>query len=303
LSGLLPLFVNNLLPIFLIVAVGVLFGSFNSIDTHTLSQLILYIFCPCLIFTTLTQSQVSNDQFLRILAYSLIFCALIGAVAFLAGKLLNLGRGAISKVMLATMFTNAGNYGLPVVLFALGQEALSYASIFFVLNLSLAYTVGTVIASMSSVSILKAIVNLLKLPLLYAFLLALLFINTGWSIPLPLERATKLLGDAAIPCMLLLVGLQIHAIQLNGKVLSLGLISVMRLVAGPGLAMLLLPLFGLDGTASQALVLQAGMPTAVITTVLAEQYDAEPAFASAAVMVTTLLSPMTLTPLLRILGA
>lgn len=302
-SGLLLLFVNNLLPIFLIVAVGVLLGRYNSIDTRMLSKLILYVFCPCLIFTTLAQSQVSNDQFLKITAYGLIFCLLIGLITYLAAKVLRFERGMTSNVMLATMFTNAGNYGLPVVLFAFGQEALSFAGIFFVLNLSLAYTVGTVIASMSSVSLSKAIVNLLKLPLIYAFLLALVFLNTGWSIPLPLERAAKLLGDASIPCMLLLVGLQLHAVRLDGKTLPLALTSALRLAAAPGLALLLLPLFGLNGTASQALALQAGMPTAVITTVLAEQYQSEPGFATAAVMVTTLLSPLTLTPLLWLLGA
>jgi predicted permease len=205
-------------------------------------------------------------------------------------------------MLLAAMFANAGNYGLPVVMFAFGQSSLSIASLFFVVNISLAYTAGTVIASMSSVSLPKAILNLLKLPLVYAVLLAFLFINTGWKIPLPLERATKLLSDASIPCMLLVLGLQLHKANLGLKKIQITLTSVIRLVVSPALAFLLLPLFGFNGPVGNTIVLQAGMPTAVMTTLLATEFDAEPAFATAAVFATTLLSPLTLTPLISLLG-
>ena len=117
---------------------------------------------------------------------------------------------------------NAGNYGLPVVLFAFGQNALGYASLFFVINAGLTYTLGTLIASMSTMSFGKALVNLIKLPLIYAMLLAVLFIYTGWKIPLPLERATKLLGDASIPSMLVLLGLQLKTANILGKIKPVG---------------------------------------------------------------------------------
>jgi predicted permease len=69
------------------------------------------------------------------------------------------------------------------------------------------------------------------------------------------------------------------------------------------LAILLLPLFGLTGVARQAITIQAGMPAAVLTTALATEFNSDPAFVTAAVFLTTLLSPLTLTPLLSFLGA
>ena len=297
------LFLNNLLPVFLIAGAGALLASITSIDTRSLSQLILYLFSPCLIFSLLIQSEVSNDQFIRIGLFSIALVIIIGGITWLIGKLLRIERPTLSSMMLATMFTNAGNYGLPVVFFAFGQTALGFASIFFVVNVSLAYTAGTVIASMSSMNIRKATINLLKLPLIYAVLLALVFMNTGWQIPVSLERATKLLGDATIPAMLVLLGIQLRSTRLHGRMMPITLATALRLLIGPILAIALLPLFGLAGTASQAITLQAGMPTAVLATVLAVEFDAEPAFATAAVFATTLLSPLTLTPLLAFLGA
>jgi predicted permease len=303
LNGLLTLFLDNLLPVFLIAGAGFLLGILTDLDPRSLSQIILYIFSPCLIFILLTQSQVSNQQFLKIILFSLVFCFLMGSIAWLAGRLFHLDRGLLSSTMLTTMFTNAGNYGLPVVLFAFGEEALGYASIFFVINLSLAYTVGTVIASMGSVSFWKGILNLVKLPMIYAVLLAVVCMQTGWKIPQPLDRAVNLLADAAIPSMLVLLGLQLKSARLKGRTLPLTITSTLRLLVGPALALILLPLVGLTSAANQAIILEAGMPTAVITTVLAVEFNAEPAFATAAVLITTLLSPLTLTPLLSLLGA
>ena len=206
-------------------------------------------------------------------------------------------------MLLATMFANSGNFGLPVVLFAFGESALRIGSIFFVTYMVLAYTVGVLVASMGSMSLLKAIGNLLKLPLLYAVILAVLTMSFGWRIPTPLDRTIKLLGDATIPCMLVLLGLQLKTVSFRGILFPIGAMSVLRLIASPLISILLLPLFGFNPLASQTITLQSGMPTAVITTMLATEYDADPAFSSACVFITTILSPLTLTPLLFLLGA
>jgi len=59
----------------------------------------------------------------------------------------------------------------------------------------------------------------------------------------------------------------------------------------------------MTGPSYQAVVLEAAMPVAVLTTILATEFDAEPTFVTTAVLVTTLISPFTLTPLLAFLGA
>ena len=146
--------------------------------------------------------------------------------------------------------------------------------------------------------------GLLKIPVVYVVPLALIFMALDWELPLPLSRSVELLGDAAIPGMLLVLGLQLQKIQLaRNDVRALLLATGMRLLGGLGVGLLLAPLFGLGGMAYNAGVLESSMPTAVLATILATEYDAEPAFVTTAVFTTTLLSPLTLTPLLLVLGA
>jgi malate permease and related proteins len=303
LNELLHLFLNNLLPIFIIAGAGMFLARATNLNPRSLSQVIFYIFSPCLIFTLITQSQLEVEMMGRVVLYTVFSCLLIGGITWIIGKLLKLEGALFSGVLITSMFMNSGNYGLPVVLFAFGRTALGYASLFFVINVGLTYTIGTVIASLSTMSLPKALLNLFKLPMIYAMALALTFLFTGWKIPLPIERATQLLGDASVPSMLVLLGLQLKSASLLGRIKPVALASSMRLVVSPLLAILFLPLFGLVGPAQQAITIEAGMPAAVLTTMLATEFNSEPSFVTAAVFITTLLSPLTLTPLLSYLGA
>ncbi|HSO26787.1 MAG TPA: AEC family transporter, partial [Anaerolineales bacterium] len=101
---------------------------------------------------------------------------------------------------------------------------------------------------------------------------------------------------------LVLLGLQFQRVRWQGNLVPLALVKGMRLVVAPLLAWVLSPLFNLQGAARQAGILQSAMPTAVLTTVLATEYDAEPALVTATVFSTTLLSALTLTPVLALLG-
>jgi hypothetical protein len=102
--------------------------------------------------------------------------------------------------------------------------------------------------------------------------------------------------------MLVLLGLQIQRASLKENRLGLILAGSMRLLVAPLLAIGLGLLLGLKGPAYQAAVIEAGMPTAVLTTVLSTEFDTLPAFVTSAVFFSTLLSPLTLGPLMILLG-
>lgn len=302
-SQLLSIFLNNLAPIFFIAAAGFTLRHFLRLDPRPLSQVIFYLLSPCLLFNLLTGAKMSGADIARLMSFVVIVVLIVGALALMAGRLLSLERRRLAGFLLVTMFMNAGNYGMPVVLFAFGQEALSYASLYFATNAMLAYILGAVIASSGSVGFGQALKNLVRLPTVYAMLAALLFINTGWEIPVFLGRTTKLLGDASIPCMLILLGMQLHSASWRENPLAIGTASALRLAVGPILTLLLAPWFGFSPAAYRAVVLESGMPSAVLNIMVATEFGADPAFVSAVVLVTTVLSPLTLTPLLYYLGA
>jgi len=241
---------------------------------------------------------------LRMVGFALTSILTVGAITWILGRLFRLERKMLAAVLLCTLSLNAGNYGLSLNLFAFGEKALAYASLFFVTSAILTYTVGVTIASLGRASLSDSLKGLLKIPVVYVVPLALIFMVLDWELPLPLSRTVSLLSDAAIPGMLIVLGLQLqknnHHIQ---DVRALLLATGMRLLGGLGIGLLFAPLFGLGGMAYNAGILESSMPTAVLATILATEYDAEPAFVTTAVFTTTLLSPLTLTPLLLILGA
>lgn len=302
-NELLSLFLNNLLPIFLVAGVGYLLARFLNVNPRPLSQVVFYAFSPCLVFNLLIQSKLQGSEIVQVMLMAALTITLVGALTWIAGKLLHIERRMLASVLLVTMFMNAGNYGLPVVLFAFGPTALSYASLFFVTTATMGYTVGSVIASSGSTGLFKALVNLLKIPSVYGLALAIVLLRTGWELPMPIERSIKLLADASIPGMLILLGLQFKTATWSNHFKPIALASTMRLVISPLISLALVALFGFSGPARQAIVLESGMPAAVMNTMLATEFKAEPSFVTATVFLTTLLSPLTLTPLLAFLGA
>ena len=303
-SDLLRLFANNLLPILLVAGAGYLAGKWLNVEARSISRVVFYFFSPCLLFDLMTTNQFEAGDMLRMVGFALASILTVGVITWLLGRLLRLERKMLAAVLLCTLSLNAGNYGLSLNLFAFGEEALAYASLFFVTSAIITYTLGVTIASLGRASLTVSLKGLLKIPVIYVVPLALIFIYFGWELPLPLSRTVSLLSDASIPSMLIVLGLQLGKNdQRIRDMRALFLATGMRLLGGLGVGLLLAAVFGLKGMAYSAGILESSMPTAVLSTILATEYEAEPAFVTTAVLTSTLLSPLTLTPLLLILGA
>ncbi len=301
-ASLLTLFLDNLLPILLAAATGYFLTHWRKIDARDLSLVTFNILSPCLIINIITESRLGNGEIVQMVGFGFVVMILVGLVAWLGGRLLKLDRKMQAALLISTMFMNAGNYGLPLAQFVYGDQGLAYASVYFVSMVMLSYTLGVVIVSMGSMSLPRALLNLVKIPTIYALVLALLLVQTGWQLPLPVDRVIGLLGDAAIPMMLIILGIQLQQVRWSGSFKPIVLATTIKLVIGPLIAIGINWVYGLQGVAQQAGILQSGMPTAVMTTVLATEFDTEPAFVTAVVFTGTLLSAFTLTPLLAYLG-
>lgn len=301
-TELLQTFSNNLLPILLISGSGFLLGKFLRVEPRPLGRVTFYILSPVLVFNLLTQSQLSPDRIGLMMGYATTVNFLVAGLAYLTGRILRLERSVLTIVVLTSMFSNAGNYGLPLVAFAFGQEALAYASVFFVTNAILLNTVGVLIASLGQMNIKDSLLGLLRVPALYAVLAAIIMIRMGWQLPTALERTVALAADGAIPAMLVLLGLELQRTEWSKNIRALGISTVFRLLVGPFVGLGLSALFGLNGSAHQAGVIESAMPSAVLTTVLASEYKLNSSLVTAIIFTSTLLSPFTLTPLLLYLG-
>ncbi len=298
---LLAIFASDILPIFLVAAVGFLLARRLAASVRTLAHVSFYALAPCLVFNTLVTSRIVGFEFGRMAFLAVLVTATMGVAGWLAVRALGLGRAESSAFLLVVMFSNGGNYGLPVSLFAFGPEALSYATVYFVAGSMLTFTLGIVLAAAGRRSVRRALLGVARVPVVYGLGAAGLVLATGVPLPLPLMRPIALLSDAALPTMVLVLGMQLERAALPDRPAIVVLAVGLSLVVTPVVALGLTTWLGITGAARQAGVLQASMPVAVVTTVLALEFDVAPTFVTSAVFLSTVLSPLTLTPLIAYL--
>ena len=295
-------FANNIFPIILLSGAGFALGKLLQIEPRSLGRVVFYVFSPVLLFNLLIQNQLKLTEATIVIVFALSFILTIGALTYVLGAFLKLERPALVAILITTMFANTGNYGLPLVSFAFGEPALPYAGIYFATTTLLFYTLGVFLASLGHMSLKEAILGLFRIPPLYAVLLAVLINAFNIEIPVPVARAVELAAGGTIPLMLILLGVQLTHVEFSGNQRAMQLSVALRLVVAPLAALLFAALFGLQDVSRQASVTQASMPSMVSATVLATEYNLDSRLVTAVVFVSTLLSPLTLTPLLVFLG-
>jgi len=298
---LLGIFASDILPIFVIALVGFALTRHLRVDARPLSRVAFHALAPALVFNVLTTSTLPGLEFGRMAAFYALVAASSGIMARLAAIPLRLDRASLSAFLLVVVCSNSGNYGLPVALLAFGREALAFASVYFVSSAIFSYTGGVLLAASGRRSIRHALAGVLRVPAVYGAVAAAVTMAFGLHVPDAIARPMAMLSDAALPMMVLVLGMQLERVTWPERPDMVIAASLLSLVATPLAAFGVAHLLGLQGPALQAGVLQASMPTAVVTTILALEFDVAPGFVTSVVCVTTLLSPITLTVLIAYL--
>lgn len=295
-------FANNILPIVLLGAAGFALGKLLHIESRSLGRVVFYVFSPVLIFDLLVQNRLDWSEALSVMILTICIVLVMGCLTYLLASLFKLERSALIAILITTMFANTGNYGLPLVSFAFGEQALSYAGIYFVTTTVLFYTLGVFIASLGHMNLKDAALGLFRIPTMYAVVLAIVIIALEIQIPGPIDRAIELAANGTIPLMLILLGVELTRVEFSGSLRAMQLSVGLRLLVAPFVALLLAGVFDIQGFARQASITEASMPSMVSSTVLATEYNLDSRLVTAIIFISTILSPLTLTPLLVFLG-
>jgi predicted permease len=310
-QALLAILYNNIVPIFVAIGLGYTLERRLRIEIKSISRTTFYVLSPCLVFSSLVQSPVSGQEFWRIASFEILATLGVALVAWGVAKALRFDRTMESAFLLATLFVNAGNYGLSVNLLAFGETALARAIIYFVVNNVLINTAGIYLASRGKAryfdgaqyKALDAFINVFKAPIVYAVFLAIFVNLTKLNVTgLPIFKAVEMVGKAAVPLMLLLLGMQLVETPKTQGMRIVGLAAFIRLAVAPAMALLLAKWLSLAGPTMQACVVEASMPSAVTATVLAIEFDARPEFVTSVVFLSTLASPFTLAPIIALVS-
>jgi predicted permease len=291
------------LPLFILVAVGWGFDRRFGLNLETMVKLTIYIFVPAFVFVRLVESQIEPDLAWKLVMVTLIVIAAMGLLSWGGARVRGDSPATCTAMMLACMFYNCGNFGVPAMKLAFGPDAAE-AQVFVLTTMNIStFTIGTVIATAHhGAAGWRRLLPVLKQPSLYAVVLALVLRESplhpqSWALWEPLRLA----ADGTIAFMLLTLGVQLSKIkppQLEGNLIW---VSLVRLLGGPLIAWGAAWALGCDRQTSAMLILGAGAPAAINTAMLAHEFKADTRLASAAVFYTTLLSVVTVTAVLAVL--
>ena len=291
-----------IVPVFSIVAIGYILGFFKNLDTKTLSELTLYLLTPGLVFTSLIESQILLRRLLSTVAFAGLIFAAVALVSWILARALHYSPSETSSFVLSTTLMNCGNLGLPLVYFAFGNEGLAIAVIFLVCFVIILNTFGIFTAAGGHLPASQAFREIYRLPALYAIALALVIKGFHWSIPVLIWKPVQMIGHAAIPIILIVLGIQLTHANFRERLGRISLSVAIRLILSPILALLIFAILPADALTRRVLIIQSSGPTAVNAVILATKYDTHPEFVSGVILISTVLSIFTLSILLGILG-
>lgn len=298
---LISIFLNVVTPVFGLAMIGYLAGPRLGLEARTLSRAAYFIFVPAFVFNIFSQAEVEIELAARMMAYIFVVDVACGLLGFLVARLLGHAAEMIAAYILIAVFSNVGNFGLSIISFRFGEAALTAGTVYFLTINITAFTIGVAVASWARGGKMRAVLSVFKTPGVVATFPALFFWLTPWEVPLVVSRMSELLGGAMIPVLLVTLGIQLAEIgrpRFNRDVI---LASAVRLLGGPVLAILLVLPFGLTGPERGAGILQASMPPAVLTIIVAMEHELAPRFVTTTLLAATLASLMTLTVLLSLL--
>lgn len=292
------IFIDIVTPVFFLVFLGYFVGPRLGLDSKTLSRTAYFILLPCFAFNVLSQMTVELSAAGQMILYTTLTHLFAAGIAFMIAKLLKCSKEMTAAFVIIATFGNVGNFGLSLIDFKLGQAAQVPATIYFVTILQISFVICVGISSWTKGTRLSAVLSVFKTPALIAMVPALFFYGTHMEPPLFLSRTTGLLGRAMVPVMLLTLGVQLYEIKKINFSTHLTLAICLRLIAAPAIALGLTGFFSLSDMEIRSGILQAGMPVAVLGSIIAIEYDIVPEFVITAVLFSTLLSLFTLTILL-----
>ncbi len=269
-------------PVFALAAAGYLWVRMGlNYDVEFVTRLSMTLGLPCLVFMALMRSEV-DPLVLRDTALAAIAAyAVIGLVAWAFVAIVGLD---VPTFWAPITFGNTGNIGLPLALFAFGQQGFDFAVVIFAVMALMSFTFGLwVVAGGGSP------LTAFREPIVWASILGLVFMLAGWTVPVWLGNTLDMMGQVAIPLMLITLGVAISRLQPRalGRAVVICALKLGLCIAAPlaiGLWM------GLPRLALGVLVLQVSMPVAVTSYMLAAKYKAQADQVAGLVVVSTLIS-------------
>jgi predicted permease len=287
---------NVVLPTFITVLIGFALGKLIKLDILGVIEIIFWVGLPALAFVSILNQQIVVMEALKVWASTLLVSLGCGVGAWLLFKLL---KKPHSGLYLPITLPNTVNIPFPIISLAYGSAGLFVATLYYIPNVILLYSVGVFIAAGKGWR--ENLRAMLKVPTLYAALLALILNILHVSVPAVITQPLDFIGGMVVPTVVLTLGYSLSQIKITSIPITLWS-SLIRVGGGLALGFLAVWLFDLTGITRSVVVLMSAMPSAVNTYTLAARYKNETELVASVVMTTTIISLVMIPFLLYVLG-
>ena len=292
------------LPIFVIIGLGALMQRAFKLDLYTLAKINFYFVTPAVVFVSMYESEMSAELLGGVTGFYVLYVLLLYGVSLLVSRRLKFGPGMRAAFANSLILNNSGNYGLPInqLVFKGDPLAASVQALVMTFQSLVTFTYGvmSVQRAKSGGTLKAALIGFLKMPVPYALVLGMALHLLEWPLPYFAAKPLGYIADSMVAIALLTLGAQIVKYPLRLDRIDVYVSVALRLLIGPAIGFALVWALGLKGIPAQALLIASGMPTGVNSTILAEEYDNEPDFASQTVLISTLLNIITMTALISL---
>ena len=277
-------------PVFICAGVGFIWSKQgHPFDVDFVTSLVTNIGVPCLVFYSLTSTELDTSKFELMALMSIAVIFFSGLLAALVLSIFGLDK----RVFLSSlMFSNCGNMGLPLCFLAFGEPGLVLAIIFFTISAIAQFTIG-----ISITSGILSFGGLIKVPIIYAVIIAVVFMILDVKPHNFIVNTTRMLGNMSIPLMLITLGVSLVRLRVAALPRST-ILSFVRLVFGFVVGVGLTELLGITGIEQGVLIIQSAMPVAVFNYLFAQRYKRAPEEVAGMVAISTAISFITLPALL-----
>lgn len=315
LTNLLSIFAEVILPILILVAIGAVFHFRFRINLETLNRLTIYLLVPSFLFVKIHQSELSFVDIWRITYGVFVPVLVMAGLMYVALRKTTAGGNALAAMIVASVVFNAGNFGLPVAELYYSSLSANNQVLRGMNSPDDGVAVQALIIMLSNISVwlfgygviragqghgLRGVLGFFRLPMIYVVVAA--FALRGIELPTAIGQPLFWLATATVPIMLLTLGAQLaHDAHLPNWRL-VGPVLVLKLLALPALTALFVWLFGLWPWPGAQIIIASAAPTAVNTMVLSIELDGDSRLAANCVFWTTLVSAITVTCILALVG-
>lgn len=309
-----PVF-HALAPVFLLIAAGYLAGRrgwIGATSVKDLSNLVFLLLTPALLFRTMGQVRVETLDLRPIVAYfPAVLLLLLASIAWR-------GFNPRSVVLaLGGTFSNMVMIGIALVGLAYGQAGLVTLLTLVAVHALILLTIGSVVVELAAAresqresgavprlrstawsAIKGSVIHPVPLPIVCG----LLFAQTGWTLPVVVDKPLQWLGNAFGPLALVMVGVSLASTPLRGQWREALWVATSKNLVLPVLVGVSAWLWGIDGLAWTVMVVAAALPMGANVFLFAQRYRVVENLTTAAMGLSTVLAMLTLSAVMLVMG-